>query len=100
MKTFKFREYVYGDLIQRNGKTLIHERGSIAAKYVEPDSVRQLIAFDDKGNEIYQGDVTYPKFNPKDLTSYAATPYSVELEPIFIDNYGKHYYLPKGFIPA
>ena len=65
MRTIKFRgrdietgEYVYGDLIQRNDKTLIHERGTIAAKYVEPDSVAQFTdGYDEDGNEVYEGDI-------------------------------------------
>lgn len=103
MKIYKFRGVTFDGLtvfgtgvyVSNHSHYIIDKRKFIKVK---PDSVRQLIAFDDNHNELFQGDVVYHDFNPNDLTSYAATPYSVELDTIFIDNYGKHYYLPKGFV--
>lgn len=62
MRQIKFRgidaetgKPVYGDLIQRNDKTLIHERGTVAAKYVKPDTLAQLVYVKD-GVEYFEGD--------------------------------------------
>lgn len=56
MREIKFRgttpsgETVFGDLSHERGHVFINDRR------VKPDTVAQLVSFDDTGDEIYEGD--------------------------------------------
>lgn len=56
MREIKFRgtaangETVFGDLTHERGHVFINDRR------VKPDTVAQLVGFDDTGEEIYEGD--------------------------------------------
>ncbi len=64
MKTIKFKgvevgtgKVVYGDFLNgASGKLIYEHRGTLPARYVEPESVRQMVGYDKNGNEIYEGD--------------------------------------------
>lgn len=70
MQKYKFRgkeiktgKFVYGDLVNsHSGKTLINERTTVAAKYVDPETVAQLVGYDRNGAEIYEGDLIRSHF--------------------------------------
>lgn len=46
---------IYGYYVKRDGKTYIYNDIG-AGITVDENSVRQLIGYDDEGNEIYEGD--------------------------------------------
>ena len=82
MRPIKFRgrrlangEWVYGDLLQFKGKPAIisnvgeliyyaaTKQGLRGIAEVEPESVAQLVGYDEDGYEVYEGDELVGRFN-------------------------------------
>ena len=80
MRKIKFRgkdletgKFIYGDLYQPRGAMLIRVDYAIAARYVDPDSVAQLVGFDTNGCEVYEGDIVIDKFGDARSVRLTAT---------------------------
>lgn len=105
MKKYKFRvwipnsgEYDEDCSLLFTGKQIFRVDDYGDLYEVNPENIAQLVAFDDNHNALYEDDVIYPDFNPNDICSYAATPYSMRLEAVLVDKTGRRYFLPKGFV--
>ena len=103
MRPIKFRaekrngKIIYGDLLHGlKGAALIWNADDGCAHYVKPESVKELIGYDDCGKEIYEGDVI-ENTAQSPLGFPIGLSLSAELVVVLVDKFGKHYYAPKKF---